>query len=164
METTIQDSLLPFIPLLYIAWADGILEKEEIVFIEKQIQNNDELKAETKNIICKWLNPNQPPSARELAYWKNYIKKNADVFNKSEKLDLFTISSELAKRDSDDDLVNEKTKNSLLEIEKYLGIQSQEFLRSVLEPKITSSEDLLEKQATKSYSKDLKALLQYGNE
>ena len=50
MSTTIQESLLPFIPLLYIAWADGILEKDEIIYIEKQIKENDTLKPEIKKI------------------------------------------------------------------------------------------------------------------
>ena len=75
MSVTIQKPLLPFIPLLYIAWADGILEEEEIVYIEKQIKENTSLKIETKQIVCKWLNPKNPPSAREIAYWRNYIKK-----------------------------------------------------------------------------------------
>jgi len=57
MSTTIQEPLLPFIPLLYIAWADGTLEKEEIIYIEKQIKENKTLKTETKKIICGWLDP-----------------------------------------------------------------------------------------------------------
>jgi len=164
MSTTLQEPLLPFIPLLYIAWADGILEQEEILYIEKQISENKTLKPETKKIICKWLEPANPPSARELAFWKNYIKKNAHLLNHSEKLDLFSITTKLAKNSTNEEWVNDETKNSLLEIERHLGIESHGFIRSVFETTSAASNDILTHNNTKAYSEPLKALLKHENE
>jgi len=164
MSTTVQDPLLPFIPLLYIAWADGILEENEITYIESKIKENTSLKPATKKIICKWLDPLNPPSPRELAYWKNYIKENATVLNPSEKLDLFSISKKLAKNPSNEEWINEETKVSLDKIESYLGIESHEFIRSVFETQTTYSTAISSEKTNKNYVKSLKAILQHDNE
>ncbi|GAK89313.1 hypothetical protein JCM19297_1141 [Nonlabens ulvanivorans] len=54
---SIQDSLLPFLPLLYIAWGDGVLEEHEMAFIKKQIEENDTINPDTKLLVYKWLDP-----------------------------------------------------------------------------------------------------------
>ena len=164
MSVSIQDPLLPFLPLLYIAWADGVLEETEINFINKKINDNKTIKSETKDMVCKWLNPQNPPSARELAYWKNYIKQNADLLNPSEKSDLFTIGAQLAKKEDTEDWVNDETKESLHLIEDYLGIVSREALRSVYEnDPVTSTYLPTENLSKKAYSEPLKVLLQHGH-
>jgi len=159
-----KDSLLPFIPLLYIAWADGVLEESEIEYIEQRIKENKTIKVETKKVVCNWLNPNNPPSARVLAHWKNYITENAELLNLSEKLNLFSIGAKLAKKQDSEDWVNEETKQSLQKIESYLGIVSHEAIRSVFETNVGISKD---QQTTnppeRAYSKPLKALLQHKN-
>jgi len=165
MSATIQDSLIPFIPLLFVAWADGVLEAIEIEYIEQQIQENKTIKTETKNLVCKWLDPANPPSARELVYWKNYIKKNADLLNSTEKSNLFSIGTNLAKKQDSETWVNEETKQSLQQIESYLGIISHEAIRSVFETNVfPSSTQTVETKSDKAYSQPLKTLLQHGNE
>lgn len=163
MSTKIQESLLPFIPLLYIAWADGVLEENEIEYIEQRIAENKTIKPVTKKLVCKWLDPNHPPSPRELAYWKNYIKENADLLNDNEKLDLFSIGTKLAKKEASEDWVNQETKQSLHHIENYLNIESHEVIRDTFETNIPTSHKTTSKYDS-SYLKPLKALLQHSNE
>jgi len=163
MSVVIQDSLIPFIPLLYVAWADGVLEENEIEYIENQIQSNSSLKPETKNLVCKWLNPANPPSARELAYWKSYIKKNATLLSISERQNLFSIGKSLAQQENDSISVNEETQQSLINIENYLGIIGHEAIRSVFDGdnrKDISQKDVI---STPSYAQPLKELLQNNN-
>jgi len=133
MSATIQQPLIPFIPLLYVAWADGILEPGEIEYIENQIKTNSSLKPETKNLVCKWLNPANPPSARELAFWKSYIKKNAALLSATEKQNLFSIGQHLVNDKNGSTIINDETQQSLNRIEDYLGIISNEAIRSVLD-------------------------------
>lgn len=165
MSATIQKPLLPFIPLLYVAWADGVLDENEIDYIEQQIKNNNTIRTETKKLVCKWLDPANPPSARELAYWKNYIKKNADLLNHSEKLNLYSIGTRLAKKQDSEDWVNEETKESLQLIESYLGIVSQDAIGSAFETNtFPSPVQSVKNKTDKAYFKPLKVLLQHGNE
>jgi len=160
MSAEIQDPLIPFIPLLYVAWADGVLEENEIEYIENQIQSNNSLKPETKNLVCKWLNPANPPSARELAYWKTYIKKNANILSATEKQNLFSIGQSLAQQQNDAVLVNEETQQSLEQIEDYLGIISHEAIRSVFDAEVKNNIPQKEEIAAPKYAQPLKQLLQ----
>lgn len=165
MSAVIQDQLIPFIPLLYVAWADGVLEKSEIDYIEIQIKNNRSLKLETKKMVCKWLNPSNPPSARELAYWKSYIKKNAVLLSDSEKQNLFSIGKSLAKNQQNTAWTNDETHQSLIHIEDYLGIVSHEAIRSVFDADVRNedgNEKVLSIQEP-SYLNPLKQLLQNNN-
>jgi len=165
MSAVIQDPLIPFIPLLYVAWADGVLEENEIEYIENQIQNNSSLKPETKKMVSKWLNPGNPPSARELAYWKSYIKKNAALLSVNEKQNLFSIGKSLAKNQQNTAWINDETHQSLIHIEDYLGIISHEAIRSVFDTDVKN--DFTQKNDTSvqepSYLLPLKLLLQNNN-
>lgn len=166
MKTSISipDSLLPFIPLLYIAWADDVLEEHEIAYIKKQIDQNKTIKEETKLIVYKWLNPENPPSARELAYWKSYIKDHADVLDPAAKMDLFTLGKKLAKNPNSEEWVNDQTKQSLSHIENYLGIASHEAIRSVYETNpVQGKQTFTINKPKKDYSVQLKTLLQHDN-
>ena len=161
MSATIQDPLIPFIPLLYVAWADGVLETNEIEYIENQIQSNNSIKPETKNLICKWLDANNPPSARELAYWKSYIKKNATLLSAIEKQNLFSIGQSLANNQNGASVVNKETQNSLTQIENYLGIIGHEAIRSVFDE--GARNDISQKnvisEETPNFAEPLKQLL-----
>jgi len=165
MSVHIKESILPFIPLLYIAWADGILEEKEIEYIERLIKENTTIKPETKKLVCKWLDPNNPPSIRELAYWKSYIKENANLLNHTEKLNLYSLGEKLAKGESCEDCwVNEETKQSVLKIESFLGIQSHEVIRSAFETVSNDTTTIVsEDDYDKPYVKPLKILLQHSN-
>lgn len=161
---SIQDSIIPFLPLLYIAWADGVLEEHETEYIKNKINENEAIQAHTKQLLHKWLDPNLPPSARELLYWKNYITEHVNVLNSSEKFDLFSLGTVLAKDPNNDEWTNEKTKQSLGQIEHYLGISSHEAIRFIddFNPKLfTIKTDL--KESSAPYSEHLKVLLQHGN-
>ncbi len=164
MSVTIQDPLIPFIPLLYVAWADGVLEASEIEYIENQIHISTSIKPETKKLVCKWLNPTNPPSARELAYWKRYIKKNAALLSTTEKLDLFSIGQRLANQSNNETIINKETQQSLTHIEDYLGIISHEAIRSVLDNEVSS--DVVQKEkftpdvTSRTYTTLLKKSLQ----
>jgi len=161
MSATIQDPLIPFIPLLYVAWADGVLETNEIEYIENQIQSNHSIKPETKNLICKWLDANNPPSARELAYWKSYIKKNATLLSAIEKQNLFSIGQSLANNQNGASDVNKETQNSLTQIENYLGIIGHEAIRSVFDEGARNdiSQRNVISEETPNFAEPLKQLL-----
>ncbi|MGJ8684526.1 MAG: acyl-CoA dehydrogenase family protein [Nonlabens sp.] len=161
---SIQDSLLPFLPLLYIAWADGVLEEHEIEYIKQQIEENDKIKLGTKKMVYTWLDPNNPPTARELAYWKNYIKQHADVLNTTEKLDMFSLGIVLAKKPDSEEWSNNETKQSVLNIENYLGIASHEAIRSVYQMNpVSSKAEPVSIKPNHSYVESLKVLMQHGN-
>ncbi|MEO1087652.1 MAG: hypothetical protein AAFY88_25740, partial [Acidobacteriota bacterium] len=59
--TPLDDArLLPYLPMLYVAWSDGDLLPEEIDGICPQLQSD------CQTLLRSWLDPGQPPSAAEL--------------------------------------------------------------------------------------------------
>ena len=57
--------LLPFLPLIYVAWADDELTAEEAAGIRARIEAA-ELEPGCRERLARWLDPESPPPAREL--------------------------------------------------------------------------------------------------
>ena len=58
--------LLAFLPMLYVAWADGDLADEEIESICSTVTRALDTEAGCRELLGRWLDPARPPSAPEL--------------------------------------------------------------------------------------------------
>jgi acyl-CoA oxidase len=54
--------LLPFLPLVCVAWSDGILSAAEIAAIRDRVAAQDWLDEDARSALADWLNPDLPPS------------------------------------------------------------------------------------------------------
>jgi len=61
-----RPELLPFLPLVYVAWSDGTLEAEELSTICDRIESQSWLEPEARTAVQRWLQPDSPPSAAAL--------------------------------------------------------------------------------------------------
>lgn len=59
--------LAAYLPLVYVAWADGDLEPAEIADVRARVEAGSELPAPSRGLLCAWLDPAAAPSAGELA-------------------------------------------------------------------------------------------------
>src|SRR4030095_14296640 len=91
-------ALLPFLPLLYVAWADGSLEPEELRLIGDRIGAARELAPAVRAALQRWLRPGRTPSASSLQGWLTAIRKAAASWTASEKLSLTALGKELARQ------------------------------------------------------------------
>ena len=58
-----------FIPMLYIAWADGLLSPSEVRFIREKILTIPQLSQDEKNLLLQWIEPSQWPSQNTFKEW-----------------------------------------------------------------------------------------------
>lgn len=58
--------LAPFLPLLYVAWADGELSLPELDAFRDAIHRHSELDGTTMAALDDWLDPDRPPDAADL--------------------------------------------------------------------------------------------------
>ncbi|MEO0815304.1 MAG: acyl-CoA dehydrogenase family protein, partial [Myxococcota bacterium] len=58
--------LLPVLPLIYVAWADGELGPDEIIAIRSAAGAMDDVSPGASALLERWLDPDHPPSADEL--------------------------------------------------------------------------------------------------
>lgn len=114
--------LLPYLPLLYVAWADGDLTEPEMGTI------CGELDGECRAVLTPWLDPARPPAAGDLRAMLKQIRRAAPDLDRTEKLDLTGLGLALAQADG---LVDVE-RDALASLEEALGIDGTEAARQLL--------------------------------
>jgi len=157
MTKVLASPIVPFLPLLYVAWADGVLSPSEIELLKQEFSKAD-LPDEIQSLLNKWLDPKNPPSATQLNHWKKYIVENIGNLDEENKKSLFNIGYHLATLQEGGEWLNESTKKSLLVIESNLGIICSEAIRDLLLD--TKSQEESKKEETKLDSKQVSLILE----
>ena len=62
----LEPSVLPFLPMIYVAWADSDLTPAEHESIYEKIKYQPWLDATSRQWLDRWLDPKAPPSASQL--------------------------------------------------------------------------------------------------
>lgn len=125
-KVSLEDpKLLPYLPLLYVAWADGDLTEDEMQGV------CGELDFECRSLLSDWLDPRRPPSADELRAMLSRIRAHARYMESGDKLDLAGLGLRLA-QSRDDGTVAEAERAALARLEDALGIASTEAARQLL--------------------------------
>ncbi len=123
-------ALLPFLPMLYVAWADAVLTPSEIELIRTKVEAQAWLEAPSKAILRQWLDPANPPSPRELKEWLNIIKAAAPNIRPQSKQTLANFGIDIARLNGFEDEVpvckDSKANLALCQIEEALGVVSKE--------------------------------------
>jgi len=139
-ELSILDdpTLTAFLPMIYVAWADGDLGDDEVSAICSQMSADPAIEGSCREVLSGWLNPDQPPSASELNALLLGIRNRATSLDVSERHSLTDLGLAIAEVDS----APTATERSALEqIEEALGVASAEAARQILTPTRPSDPD-----------------------
>lgn len=117
-------ALLPFLPMLYVAWADGDLEADEMGEICHRLDGD------CARLLGPWLDPAQPPSASELAQLLGLLRRLGEALEKPERLSLAGLGLELAQAGGR--TVREEERRALETLEEVLGVAGSEAARQLL--------------------------------
>ncbi len=123
-------ALLPFLPLLYVAWADGSLEPEELRLIGSRLDAARQLAPAVRATLRRWLDPERPPSATSLQGLLATIRGAAASWPASQRLNLTALGKELARQNGHD--VSAATLEALKTIEEALDVPGEEASRRLL--------------------------------
>jgi acyl-CoA oxidase len=130
-ETLIDDpQLCTAVPLLYVAWSDGLLTADEIRKVRDAL--SETLDAA---VIASWLDPSAPPSAVELEKLLAAIRRAAPSLSAKQKRTLASLGlgiAELEHDTEDENFPGKRVHAALLEIEKALGIVPEDAVRALL--------------------------------
>lgn len=127
--------ILPFLPMLYIAWADGILTPTEISSIRDKIHEQPWIEDHEKAILNNWLDPGSPPSTTQVLEWLRVIRHAGKQIPLSSKLSLTNLGQEIARigaRDNYEKYTSPEASSALAEIEAVLGIAGTEAAHALL--------------------------------
>lgn len=135
LPTSAEDRpLLPFLPMVYVAWADGELTGEEIAAISDRIEAVEGLDRRSRERLARWLDPAAPPPARELAAILRLIQRTAPELPPGRRIGLAELGMELARQGGADSgaAAEAEVRRALEDLERALGVVGSEASREVL--------------------------------
>lgn len=123
-----EPRLAAYLPLVYIAWADGDLEPAEISDIRARVaarhQESDGLPEPSRGLLCSWLDPAAPPSAGELAGLLESLQDAAGELPDECRRSLATLGEEFAARRGT--ALHPAEREALAVLEAALGVDGHE--------------------------------------
>jgi acyl-CoA oxidase len=126
--------LLPFLPMVYVAWADGVLSREEMTSICDGLQEAGEIPEESARILESWLDPASPPSAAQLAQLRERIRDAAARIPTGEARSLARLGIAMARVHGDGPgrWGTENGLRTLEGVEELMGVLGGEAARALL--------------------------------
>lgn len=88
--------VLPFAPILWLAWADGDLSNQERALIARELKDAPWLRPEARKRIEAWLDPSAAPSAVELASLRTLIEKARSTLGEGQRSSLLLLGRAIA--------------------------------------------------------------------
>ena len=117
---------LPFLPLIYVAWADGDLSPEEVSQISDRILDTHSIRPDTRQSIRAWLDPEAPPPPRALAALLDHVRSRAAELDGSAGRTLAQLGQAMGDP-------SEETLAALEAVEEALGVVATEAARELLD-------------------------------
>ncbi len=131
-EPSLDDPrLTAFLPMVYVAWADGDLDESEIRAI--CARTSEVLDQDCVSALGRWIDPDRPPSAAELQRLLSSVRRTAGRLSEGDRLSLTQLGLELAQANGVEPTPEER--QALAEIESVLGLVGSEAARELLTEK-----------------------------
>ena len=90
--------LLSLIPLLYVAWADRVLDPKEVKLLERKAAELPFLKDSDRAQLQTWCDPSKPPSRELFQHWRILIREQSAQLPTQDRQSLVDLGLEMAKR------------------------------------------------------------------
>lgn len=136
-----DEHLTPFLPLVYVAWSDGILSETEMGRIREAIREAEGLPARVIRILESWLKTDSPPSPQALARLKESIGRAAGRASPEELKSLVSLGVAIARAEANDagGWATAKGMRVLEGVEELLGVLGGEAARDFAPPRPAST-------------------------
>jgi len=119
---------LMFAPMIYLAWSDGDLEDDETRAISQHLSATSALSEECRSTLATWLDPGDPPSARDLASLLELIRKRAGERGVDDNQTLRELAVSFS-----DHVPDEAELSALRELERAIGLTEKERALSIMQ-------------------------------
>ena len=128
-----RPDLLPFLPMVYAAWSDGVLSVTELEAIRERISAQKWLEADARAALARWLDPHNPPSARALAGLGERLRALGRGTDAEARRSLVKLGLELARAEAGAGVWTQPdAQRELHELEREPGLLPAEAVRRVM--------------------------------
>ena len=126
---------LPFLPLLYVAWADGELTQAEIESIQTKLAEQSWPEEGAHEALLSWLRPEAPPTPSQLQSLLQTIRALGSDLPPDQRRSLVELGVELAQAADKgaQERPTAEVRRTLAEIEDTLGVVGAEVSDRLLE-------------------------------
>ena len=131
----LEPSVLPFLPMIYVAWADSDLTTTELESVREKIKSQPWLNAASQQWLDQWLDPEAPPSPSQLQALLTTIQRLAQEAPESARSSLTELGLKLCEtRDGavPPSWATPEARRALVEIEQAIGVLGSEACRELL--------------------------------
>lgn len=126
--------LLPFLPMIYVAWADGELSAQELEGMRALGARQSYLSAPAQEALSQWLDPQAPPSAAQLTHlWHTILQASAEL--PQERRSLVELGQALYGSEP----LDAQTSQALKDLEQALGVNSYDAAALATDPPLKAS-------------------------
>ena len=133
LAQTLEDPrLLPLLPSIYVAWADGELSPIEMKALCDRVDVIDGIDTGCKEALGAWLNAAEPPQPSDLNELLATIRRLAANLDRPERLDMASLAAEIVYTGRPDRGLQAPEARAIAEIESLLGVIGPELTRSML--------------------------------
>ena len=128
-----RPELLPFLPMVYAAWSDGVLTAAELRVIRDRAASQEWLDDGAREALTAWLDPSNPPPAAALTGLRDRLRLLRDELLTAAPSTLVELGLALARAEAGEGTWTQPgAEQGLRELEHELGIAPGEAARRVL--------------------------------
>jgi len=131
MLDTSAPQVRALLPLLYVAWADGVLTPSEADTLRSRIRSLDWIDEDVREEVCAFLDPQSPPSATQYFRWIRALKEGAADASVTTRCSLAELGAAMASAGGDG-AIPEAKRRALEDIESALGVAGGEMMSDLL--------------------------------
>jgi acyl-CoA oxidase len=128
---TVSRGVAAVLPLLYVAWADGVLSPTQAARLRARLAEQDWLTDADRAQLGAWLDPRRPPPAEAYAGWARAVRGAARHIPGAARRSLAELGADLAGM-AEGPLWTPEAGEALDEMEEALGIAGVEAVRELV--------------------------------
>lgn len=132
MLDTSSPQVRALLPLLYVAWADGVLTPTESETLRNRVRAQDWIDEEVRENVCLFLDPQSPPTATQYFRWIRALKQAAEETSVTTRCSLAELGIAMATAGGDGAALPDASRRALEDIEAALHVDGEEVLADLL--------------------------------
>jgi acyl-CoA oxidase len=132
MLDTSSPQVRALLPLLYVAWADGVLTPSEAETLRVQVRDQNWLDGDVREEVCGYLDPQSPPTATQYFRWIRALKQAAQESSVRTRCSLAELGVAMAKVGENGAAPSDASRRALEDIEASLGVDGEEVIGDLL--------------------------------
>ena len=160
-----ENNLLPFLPMLYVAWSDAILDGPELEALSQKMQDQTWLSPPDKQVLAHWMDPDRPPAPGQMPLWLKTIRESAAELDEAPRQSLAELGVQIASigLTNGEHCLSPESCVALEQVEEALGIVSAEAVQSLIADEVRPLRPLLEREAPSFNIEAMQAILDRDN-